>query len=255
MEKYYVDINKYPKSKNKYQCLGPCYYPKTKSLHPTALEIITSNDHPFCPVDEWISYNEKTGELEKNITDICSRPTTNENLSNKEIEFNVLTPYIDFNSEQFLKIYYQIYSFENAIEWIYTNNFVPLDTKTRIINSALIAFGENIEIFDNRFINFIIEYLKKRKIRDIYYKVHSFIDINDSNEIILKENKLNKNDFCTERINFIIRTFLNQIEINKFMIKYLIHKKTTWKDIKSHTDMITRTLIEYILNKINLKNV
>ena len=53
---------KYPTSKNGYQCLGLCYEPKTWIVHPITLEHVTNTHFPFCPVKEWASKNEKTGD-------------------------------------------------------------------------------------------------------------------------------------------------------------------------------------------------
>ena len=147
MEKYF-DIKIYPKSKSKKQCLGPCYYPKTNIVHPTLLEIV-SNAEPFCPVDPWKHVNPETGEEHTFATDICFQPTESKNISNKELELNMLTPFLDFNSGQFLKIYYEIFTFEDSIDWIERNKYEHINTRTRIINSALIAYGDNVELFDN----------------------------------------------------------------------------------------------------------
>lgn len=249
MDNQYFDIKKYPKSKKKFQCLGPCYHSKTKVVHPTALEIVTDNENPFCPVDEWIYQDEKTGETKKLITDICFQPTERENISNKEMELNILTPYIDFNSSQFLKIYYNIFTFEDSIDWLCRNQHLPLNTKARIVNSSFVAFGESIEIFDARLTDFIIEFIKKKKIQEIYDKLHLYIGIKDD-EILLIQNNLPKTTLCVERINFLIKTFITKEEITKFLTKYFIYKKNKWKEIQHHLDFMMSSLNEYFLNKI-----
>lgn len=251
MEKQYFDIKKYPKSKKKFQCLGPCYHAKTKIVHPTALEIITDNMNPFCPVDEWTSIDERNGESKKYLSDACFKPTEKENISNKEMELNILTPYIDFNSTHFLKIYYNIFTFEDSIDWLHRNKHLSIGTKIRIISSSLTAFGENIELFDSRFVDFIIEFIKKKKIREIYDKIYSYVGkIDPSNEIGLVQNNLNKSDSCVERMNYIIQVFLTKDEVNKFLIKYFSYKKEKWREIKNHLEVISVSLTEYILNKI-----
>lgn len=250
MEKYF-DIKKYPKSKSKKQCLGPCYYPKTYIVHPTLLEIVSNNIDPFCPVDPWKYTDPETGEESTYVTDKCFQPTEKKNISNKDIELNMLTPFIDFNSGQFLKIYYQIFSFDDCIDWIERNKHDPINTRIRIINSALIEYGDNIELFDNRFVDFIIEFIQKKKISTIYKKIHNYIGINDT-EIILEKNDIDKKEKCIERINFILKVFITKEEMMKFLIKYFSYKKDKWKDIKNHPELITSSLTEYILNKIIL---
>lgn len=249
MDNQYFDIKKYPKSKKKFQCLGPCYHPKTKVVHPTALEIITDNENPFCPVDEWVMYDERTGESKKLITDICIKPTEKENISNKEMELNILTPYIDFNSSQFLKIYYKIFTFEDSVDWLYRNQHLPLGTRSRVVNCAFLAFGETVEIFDVRLVDFIVEFIKKKKIQEIYNKLFPYIGIS-GDEVTLVQNNLPKSELCVERTNFLIKTFITKEEINKFLTKYFIHKKNKWRDIKHHLNYIPVAMNEYFLNKI-----
>ena len=252
MEKQDINIKKYPKSKHKFQCIGPCYYPNTIILHPTRLEL-TTFDQPFCPVDVF-QVDQKTGKNINLITDICFNPTDKENISNKESDLNSLIPYIDFNFEYFLKIYYNIFSFEDSIDWIYKNNHVPIETKIRIIKSSLNVFGENIDLVDTRFEDFFIEYIKKIKIQQIYNKLHHYIVINkDTNTIyfITKEqNKLKKTYNCIERINYLINVFLDKKEITKFLLKYFKHRKSQWNEIPNHLDNMSLDLTNYILNKI-----
>lgn len=249
MEKYF-DIKIYPKSKSRKQCLGPCYYPKTHIVHPTLLEIV-SNNEPFCPVDPWKYTNPDNGEETMYATDICFQPTEKKNVSSKEVELNMLTPFLDFNSGQFLKIYYEIFSFEDGIDWIERNKFEPISTRARIVNSALIAYGENVELFDNRFVEFIIEFIKKRKMSHIYNKIHNYVGISENNVMLIKNN-IDKKEKCIERINYVVQVFITKEEITKFLIKYFAYKKDKWRDIKNHMDSITMNLTEYILNKITL---
>lgn len=253
MEKYF-DIKIYPKSKSKKQCLGPCYYPKTNIVHPTLLEIV-SNTEPFCPVDPWTYTNPETGEDTMLATDICFQPTEKRNIPSKELELNMLTPFLDFNSGQFLKIYYEIFSFEDSVDWIERNKYEPVGTRARIINCALIAYGEIVDLFDNRFVEFIIEFIKKQKISQIYEKIHNYIGINtnaDSVTILLEKNNIGKKEKCIERINYLLQMFVTKEETTKFLIKYFLYKKNGWRDIKNHLDSIILSFTEYILNKITL---
>jgi len=224
MEKQNFNIKQYPKSKHGFQCLGPCYYPKTRILHPTTIEPITNFIHPFCPVEPWEEIDNDTGKTQRLSNDSCFNPTERENMSNAELELNILMPYIDFNAEQFIKIYYSIFSFEESIDWIDKNNHVPLETKMRIINSALKAFGKNIDIFDGRFTDFFIEFIKTKMIKQLYFKVADNIGFDKKTKeifIVLSENNnLAKNSYCIERINYIIHTFLDKEDVTKFLVRY-----------------------------------
>ena len=70
-------------------------------VHPTLLEIVTNNDKPFCPVNEFTYEDPATGRKKTQITDICLNPTENTNISSKDLELNILTPLVDFDVGQF----------------------------------------------------------------------------------------------------------------------------------------------------------
>ncbi len=110
-------IKKYPKSKNKLQCMGPCYEPYTWITHPITLEYIT-NDVPFCTVNDKL-YDKKTGKQELIKTDECYNPIKN---NNSVINNDVLIPYIDLDCGLFLRKYYGIYTHEELVDWLIKNN-------------------------------------------------------------------------------------------------------------------------------------
>lgn len=249
------NIMKYPKSKNNFQCLGPCYQPGTMVVHPTQLDMVTDDMHSFCPVEQWTYVDQKTGKSKDIMTDFCFNPTEKENISNKELELNILTPFIDFNSEQFLKIYYNIFSFEDSIEWIDKYKFTPIGTKSRIINSALKTFGSKVDLFDGRFVDFFTELIKKKEIKHIYMKTAQFIGIDEkSNVHFVKSdnNKLKIDEESTARMNYLIKIFLDRDEVSKFLLKYFKTRKAQWETIKNHLNNMLIDFLEYIETKINI---
>jgi hypothetical protein len=257
------NIKKYPKSKNNFQCLAPCYYPGTMVIHPTQLEFVTEGPLPFCPVDEWKYVDAKSGETRSKSTDTCYNPTEKDTTSTSQLDLNILTPYIDFNSEQFLKIYYKIFSFDDAIDWIDNNKHVPIGTKIRIINCALKAFKSSIELFDMRFCDFFIDFIKSQHMKSLYLKICNNVGIDEkTNEIFLidkQNNTLGVHDKSIERTNYIIKTFINKEEITKFLQKYFKQQKkenepTNEKNLEGEDDCLYKMFTDltiYILNKIN----
>lgn len=243
---------KYPKSKNNFQCVGPCYQPNTSIVHPLTLEYVTDKYYPFCPVNEWDYTDATSGKTITRTTDICYHPTQSKDLSGKEFEINILTPNIDFNDKQFLKIFYNIHSFEDAINWIDSKKLSPLLTRLRIMECAWNAYGKNVNIIDHRVVDFYIELAKKKWISDIYKKLNKYIHI--SNDKILfadpKTNDLSPKDNYVARINFLIDRFINNDEIYKFLIKYLANPTDTM--VMNYSTSIKNDLIIYIENKIKL---
>lgn len=254
METNVLNIKKYPKSKNKKQCLGPCYKPGTTIVHPTYLEYVTDEINPFCPVEEWRQTDIVTGRTTGVITDTCFNPIDEQSTS-KELEMNILTPYIDFNLDQFLKIYYEIFSFEHSIDWIDRNKHAPLNTKIRIINAALTTYGNKIEIFDSRFTDFFIEIIKRNEIANIYDKIHKNIGIDDASNIYFvnaSKNDLSSKQKYVERTNYLIKIFLDKDEVTKFLSKYFRRKKQIWADIYNYIIDMINDFVNMIITKMQM---
>lgn len=246
---------KYPKSKNNFQCIGPCYQPNTSIVHPLTLEYVTDKYYPFCPVKEWEYVDKDSGNTVTRTTDVCYHPTESKDLSGKEFEMNMLVPSIDFNDEQFLKIFYNIYSFEDAISWIDNKKFTsPLLTRLRIMNSAWSAYGADLNIIDHRVVEFYIELAKKKWMADIYKYLNKYVRISDENVLLGEpdENELTAKDDVVVRTNFLADRFINNDEIYKFLVRYLKYRKEEWPNIINHSDNIKNDLIKYIENKIKL---
>ena len=167
--------SKHPQSKNKHQCLGPCYHPKTWITHPITLENVTDIEKAFCPVGELDEIDPKTGNKTSHIIDECSVPTSNKQLSDKELELNILIPNIDFTCEHFLKIYYNVYSFEDAINWILTNKHVPYLTKKRVLDCSWRTYHKEMELVDSRLVDIYIDIIKKKWMPDVINEVGKYV--------------------------------------------------------------------------------
>ncbi|AYV76679.1 MAG: hypothetical protein Terrestrivirus11_20 [Terrestrivirus sp.] len=251
----------YPKSKNNFQCIGPCYQAGTTIVHPVTLEYVTDRNNPFCPVRQWELIDRDTGKKTTLTTDICYQPTETKDLSGKEFEINILTPNIDFNDAQFLKIYYNIYSYEDAISFVSEKKYLPAFTKLRIIDCALAAYGKDLNIIDHRTVDFFIEMINKIWMPEIYKNIEKYVDMHDGKIRLSRqhdqhdqqdqqeEKEINQDD-AKIKYNFIKSKFITNDEIFKFLMKYLKHRKDKWTEIQHHVMNIRNDLIVYIENKI-----
>ena len=156
----YNIIKKFPKSLHGKQCIGPCSKPNIWVVHPTTLEYFTNTNFPFCPTEAYSKNNRIY------VDDQCIRPS--EEVDRTLIEMNMITTNIIFTSKKFLKIYYDIYSFENAVFWIIKNKHKAIYTKLRILNSAWKAYGDTIDVLNNQTINLYIDIIKQYWIKKIY---------------------------------------------------------------------------------------
>lgn len=243
---------KYNKSKNNLQCLGPCYHPNTLVIHPITLEYITDKENFFCPVKEWVYKDKESGKNISLLTDVCYKPTKLKDDDSRELEMNIILPYIDFNCEQFLKIYYNIFSFEDAVEWISSKKYLPFRTRQRVIDCAWRTYGKSVEYIDNVILDFYINLIKKKMIGSFYDKLHRYVHINGDKIYFGNPatNKLKSGDYSVQRINYIIEKFVNNDELHRFLIKFAINKKKDLDKVESMTEQIEKGYIEYIKNRI-----
>jgi len=255
-----MNYNKtYPKSIHNRQCIGPCYFAGTQIVHPITLQYINNTGESFCPTAPFVHIDKITGKKETLVADDCYHPTENKDLSGKEFEMNILNPNIEFNHKQFLNMYYDILSFEDAVEYISNKKYTPVITRLRIIDCALIAFGYELSIFDNRVVEFFIEIINNKWMDDVYKAIYTYIYIDDDKIYFANINNKNiseSSDIKNIKYNFIKSKFVTNELIYKFLSRYLKHRKDNWDQIIQHSVNIKNDFIIYIENKItsSLKN-
>lgn len=246
------DKNKFPKSQSGLQCLSPCYPADLPTLHPITLRYHTS-DLPYCHVTNKVN-EDGTDNIHNGINEIdtCFNPISINEY--KKLNVDILIPILNFNCKYFLVVFYNIKNLEEGLNYIDKKKYTSILTRARIIDCILKVYGENIEIIDQRFIDFFIELAKKKWIVNIYNSIYTYIyaDENIVKFINPKNNYLNYNDYKVERINFIIVKFINYDEMYKFINKYISYKKDKWNDIENFINNIEYEFIIYIETKINI---
>lgn len=246
---YNLNQKKFPKSITGRQCIGPCYESNKYIMHPINLTYVTDKEKPFCPTHEW--RNEKTGKNE--IIDICLIPSKADDINKQQIELNFIVPTFEFSCEYFLKTFYNIYSFESALDWISTNINNPIYSLLRIINCAWKIYGSTVDIINEQLIEFYINVIKKEWIKDIYPIISKYLSTENKRIYMKRPNKNdinNKNINQIEKINFIMKKFITNQAIYKVLHNYIESNKDDWDNIKSHNEMIEEYLIKYIVEKI-----
>jgi hypothetical protein len=246
----------YPKSRTGSQCIGPCYQPGTQIVHPITLEYVYNTEHPFCPVQPYEFSDPETGKKYPRQIDACSHPTENKDLSGKEYELNILVPSNDFNPIQFLKIYYNIFSFEDAIEYITNKKYLPILTRMRIADCALKAYGYELNIIDHRTVDFFIETANKFWIDELLERTGKYVIVEDDRVKFGKANEKDRDGDANRsvKIKFLKSKFINNDEMFKFLMRYIKSQQVRgeWAKIKKHTETIKENFVDYAENKIKM---
>lgn len=243
---------KYEKSINGRRCIGPCYYPNVPIKHPISLNVIKNEQHSVCPTKEYVVKNEITGKEKEFNFDKCLNPTHNEDISNVEL---LVIMQSGFSKDSFLEDYYDIHSFEEAVDWLNNNMFIPLETQMRVMNASLNAYGNDIDFFNEIFVKFFIIYLKKKKIKTIYKNIHKNLGIVNGKVSLIKsdKNNLEYDDNIVERMDYIVDNFVTMINVENFFIKDVEPIKSTFENYDDPLDLMTLTMVEYIKRIIKTK--
>jgi hypothetical protein len=241
------NYHKYPKSKSGNQCLGPCTKPGEFVLHPISLDYITEPNVQFCPIE----YKEDLKNPGSFIT-VEECYNLSDNNQEQNLDLNILFPKVQFDCAYFLKLYYKIYSFESAFEWVKNNNS-PSRTNKRIINCAWRSYGSNIDIITNSVTEYYIDLIKRKWIKKWYNYLEKYIKIDKNKIYFIKPiDKKIDNENRVHKINFIIKKIINKNNIYKFLQKYIKENKENWDKIIDHNNNLSNNFINYIKNKIDL---
>jgi hypothetical protein len=257
MDKPTKYIKKYPKSQKGYQCLGPCYDKYVTTIHPITFDVITSKN-PYCPVAGYQKFNPDENKFVITYQDECKDTNSNVTLDKNEEIYNNLLPYMDFNIKDFLSMFYEINTFEDGLDWITNNSESNIKTQIRIFECILNVYGKDIDIIDNRIIDFVINIIKNNYITKIYKNIKKYINIDSKkNTVYIDKNLSDDEDNEKKNViktNFIIKTFINQDIIQKFLFKYFKIKKKSWEEITDHYTDIMSEFEHYIINIIKSTN-
>jgi hypothetical protein len=241
---------KYKKSKNNRDCLGPCYKPEKWIIHPVSLSYITNKAKPFCPVMPYEYYNPITDKSAIMTIDECYRADDEQDINVKLIELNMLMPKIDFDCSQFLKIYYNIYSFENGINYIINNMNSPYYTKIRILECAWKIYGNNKAVITDNLITIYLSIIKKRWIKLIYNSLSKYIKV-ESNKIFFTKKATSKdNKYKVQKINYLFDKLINKNNLYNILEEYIEDHKDKWARVLNHNLNILEYMIDYFENKI-----
>ena len=236
---------KYPISKNKFQCRGPCYYPGTSITHPQTLSQITYKE-PFCPIDQQIIDDEII------YLDKCEPPTNDKMTHFEYIENQMLNPIFEFSPQYFTKIIYKILSLEDFLTWLDENKSLPFRSKERVFNNGVYVFYNDISVIDARLVDFIMEILSEN-IVIIYRSLEKYIEIKNKN-ITLAKNQINRSNSDKKvfkiKMNYLKKKLLTKENIENFLAKFIKFYKDKMKNINL-SNHIVFLVTEYIKKKIN----
>ena len=233
------------KGKHNQPCIGPCLSGKEAIVHPIYLRNIGPFEEPYCSTLEWI--NEDGQKL---IHDTCKEPTDITKIDKRDLTISYAIPNFGFDCKEFLKNYYDLYSFESVLEWI-SQDHNSIYTKLRIVNCSWGAFFNGDEIINDQLIEFYIHVIKKIWIKELYSNIFEYISV-DKNNIYIKKNSDKIKDHKIEKINFIIEKFNNRSFIYNTLKSYIDTNKSRWKNIKNYNNELKQYYIDCVINKIKI---
>lgn len=241
---------KYPKSTNGTQCIGPCYKKGTSTIHPLVLRSVKNEDHAFCHIPPQTVLNEKGQQVGVKLYEECKTPTTDK-YDIMELEMKVLIPTVNFSSEYFLNIYYGITSISEYINWLIEAKNKPLATRLRVTECVWREFMKDTKVIDDKVIDLYVEAINKNWINIIFPKVKEHIHVNNGKIKLGKKKDVNdKHD--PERKAYFINNFASKNFVYKFFLYFIDENKENWDNIVYFTEHILLSYEDYIIKKINV---
>lgn len=239
-----MDNKKYPTSVNGRQCIGPCYDKDTWIVHPLTLEQTKNIDYPFCPINKTVE--KKDGKTKEMYIDECYMPTESGTYSQRELEMNILLPSIDFSCDNFLKIYYNIYTLDELFVWLNSNKNKPLRTRERIVECSWSSYWKSMDTLDNRFIDFYIEMIKQKWIKYVYPIIDKNIVVKGDKVYVGHGDEGNRSDKAKiKKINYFIKNYITPNNIHSLLEDYLQNNKDNYTDIKNHNEKIRDSFVKF----------
>ena len=237
----------YGKSHSGKQCLGTCYKPNTPYLHPITLHYLLHPKNSTCPTYKW--RNEKTKQYQ--LYDTCNPDNTSDSTDSIS---SVLSPVLNFNEDQFLKLHYNIYTFGAGVDWL-IDNINSYHSSVRILECLWRVYGNTTDILTDKFIKYYIDFIKLYWTKTLYNKLNKYVVVS-SNKIQFtgKPSDSNSNaDHKTEIINFIVQKFVIPNNVYAVMRKHIKDGAANWNSIEYHNKNILNNFIIYCIN--NIKNL
>jgi hypothetical protein len=257
---------KLPKSVNNRQCITQCYEKGTYTIHPVSLNWINSNEGPFCATDPYPYVDSRTGTETMLDIDYCTKATSKKGENTiSDISYDIILPTYNFNHKIFLKIHYNIFSFEDAMQWVDENNYASYRTIERILNCAWSAYGLKVDLLDERLINTHLKLIMKHKYDEIISKIGKYISKKNDKFLLSKKNENSENSENNENsensdiedkelLEYINRKLINNNNLGKFLFKYRDTNLKNWNAINFHFKKIMDEFIKYIEDKV-LKSI
>lgn len=236
---------KYPKSKNNKQCLTDCYPANKWILHPITVQF-TTLDKPFCPVMEYDELDPRTGKTKIRTTDECMQ-STKQDASTKELQMNIITPKFNFECDHFLKIYYNIFSFDQTLEYIRDNPHISTKTKDRILNCSWVAFGKNMINIDDRIVDFYAKNFSASFLDNYYHLLDKYVSI-EFDKVSFSEHGTTGDDDI--KLIFLKEKLVNFHTVKKYLQQFIKKNLNEWDENDDYNLKLTNEFGYYLEKKI-----
>lgn len=241
----------YPKSVDDIQCVGPCYFPSTKFIHPLTLnELIVHNEVPQCPIEPITIKNKSTNTYDIIETNECANPDHKKTKIDELLISSVTTPHTYFKPEFFVKIFYNVNSLDDMFEYISVND-IPHITKRRLFDISFLLFGNNLIVSNekmDKFFKEIINYDMKYFVR--YIK--PYLTMKDKKISIKKKDDDDETKINDEMAEKYIRAKLLSDEKRRNILLRFIRNESDRLGDSKLSNILVRYTMKYIIDKIKI---
>jgi hypothetical protein len=228
-------------SKSGKRCITKCHLKGTSVIHPYWLSPVSRYDHDFCLVIPYEDIDTTTGKKIMEFQDGCDQEQNKYYTGSSEME-RLLMLQIIFIPNDFLKTFYNINSFNDAIEWSKANTHLPFGTIRRVHNCSWKAFGYKSSEVSYDVVQYYHTLVTNNWINDYIIKIEKDISVKINRDKSFKNNE----EFIR---HYILSNILIISNFESILKKYIETYYDTWIDIESHYLNLKLFIYQEIINK------
>lgn len=223
------------------RCIAPCHPKNSWIMHPITMKYIKVGDKPMCPINERIVIDKKTGK--KRTEDVAGCVLDSDGVDGVDGVKYTMTQINRFSAKQFLLRYYNLETFDDAVNWVHKSKDESIRTRLRVMECVWRVYVNTDDfVIDNRLVEFYITVIKQFWIKDLYDNTKNMIKV-DGKRIKFGKSKNGVSKHKVEKTNFLIKNTISPNSVFTILLNYQ-------NKIKKYNTTLKQFVINSVVKRI-----
>jgi len=219
------------------RCIAPCHPKNSWIMHPITMKYIRVSDKPMCPINEQIVIDKKTGK--KRTEDVAE-------CGDSDSSKYTMTQINRFSAKQFLLRYYNLETFDDAVNWVHNSKDESIRTRLRVMECVWRVYVNTDDfVIDNRLVEFYTMVIKQFWIKDLYNNTKNMIKV-DGKRIKFGNSKNGDSKHKVEKTNFLIKNTISPNSVFTILLNYQNKRKKK----PNHNNTLKQFTVDSVVKRI-----